>query len=266
VTDDSPLPDGLNTNVPHPARVYDYWLGGKNNFAVDREVAEKLIAANPGTRESVRANREFLKRAVRHAAAMGVRQFIDIGSGLPAAENTHEVAQHATPDPRVVYVDKDPLVRVHGQALLATTDSTAVIQADLRDPEVIVNHPEVRRLIDFDLPVAVLLLGVLHFVLDDSAARDIPDRLRRHLPSGSHLVISHLTADSDPEGMARFLSVLGEIPDAEQVVPRTRDQVSEFFEGFDIVGPGIVSVDQWRPESPVIADRFWLWAGVGRTT
>jgi O-methyltransferase involved in polyketide biosynthesis len=266
VTDDSPLPDSLNTHVPHPARVYDYWLGGKNNFAVDRVMAEKLIAANPGTRESVRANREFLKRAVRYAAAMGVRQFIDIGSGLPAAENTHEIAQHAMADARVVYVDKDPLVRVHGQALLATTESTAVIQADLREPEAIVNHPEVRSLIDFDRPVALLLLGVLHFVLDDAVAREITDRLRRHFPLGSHLVVSHLTADSDPEGMARFLSVLEESPDTEQVVPRTRDQVSEFFEGFEIVDPGIVSVDQWRPEHRVTADRFWLWAGVGRTT
>jgi SAM-dependent methyltransferase len=253
----------LRTDVPHPARVYDYWLGGKDNFAADREMAEKLIEAIPGAAGSARANRAFLKQAVRFVVGAGVKQFIDIGSGLPTAENTHEIALEADPECRVVYVDNDSIVRSHGEALLAHTGSTVVVQADLRHPEEILAHPDVTGLIDFDRPLGLLLLGVLHFLPDNEAAA-VLDRLRHAVAPGSILVISHLTADSDPEGMGRFIDVLTNTPDAAVSIPRSRDQVERFFAGFDLVDPGIVAVDQWRPALRNGAtDQFWLWAGVG---
>ncbi|HEU5156995.1 MAG TPA: SAM-dependent methyltransferase [Streptosporangiaceae bacterium] len=246
----------------HPARVYDYWLGGKDNFAADREMAERLIDAIPGAVASARANRVFLKQAVRFAVDSGVEQFIDIGSGLPTVENTHEIAIGADPKCRVVYVDNDPIVCVHGQALLASSGSTVVVQADLRRPEAIVNHPDVTGLIDFDRPLGLLLLGVLHFLPDDEAYA-VMDRLRRTMVPGSVLAISHLTADSDPEGMARFAGVLASAPEPTVIVPRTRDHVERFFAGFDLVEPGLVAVHRWRPPIDRASDRFWLWAGVG---
>ena len=255
-------PHDFRTDVSHPARVYDYWLGGKDNYAADREMGEKLIEAIPGAVGSVRANRAFLKQAVRFAVGSGVKQFIDIGSGLPTAENTHEIALDADPECRVVYVDNDPLVRVHGQALLARTGSTVVVQADLRQPEEILAHPGVTGLIDFDRPLGLLLLGVMHFLSDDEA-HAVLERLRRAVAPGSILVISHLTADSDPEGMARFVDVLTSAPDAAVVIPRPRDQVERFFAGFELVDPGIAAVHRWRPRLNGGADQFWLWAGVG---
>jgi CheY-like chemotaxis protein len=264
MADDARTPTNLNTGVPHPARVYDFWLGGKDNFAADRELATKLLAAQPGTLESVRANRAFLKRAVEFAGAAGIRQFIDIGSGLPTAENTHEIAQRTTPGARVVYVDNDPIVRAHGQALLAETGSTIVAQADLREPEAILTHPDIERLVDFDQPVAVLLLGVLHFIPEPQDL-EILDRLRAAMAPESHLIVPHLTADSDPEGIGRFVDVLRNSPSASVSIPRTREQVGRFFDGFELLDPGIVPVDRWRPDTPRPADApFWLWAGVGR--
>jgi SAM-dependent methyltransferase len=256
-------PEVIRTDVPHPARVYDYWLGGKDNFAADREMAERLIDAVPGAVGSVRANRAFLKKAVRFAVAEGVTQFLDIGSGLPTVENTHEIARRADPTCRVVYVDNDPIVRLHGQALLACTGSTSVVQADLRNPKEILEHPEVGQLIDFDRPLGLLLLGVLHFLSDDEVYA-VLDRLRRALAPGSVLVISHITADADPEGMARFVGVLTNTPGAVLITPRPRDQIEGFFAGFELVDPGLVAVHRWRPaELNRTDDRFWLWAGVG---
>jgi SAM-dependent methyltransferase len=256
-------PAQFRTDVPHPARVYDYWLGGKDNFAADRDLAERLIDALPGAVGSVRDNRVFLGQAVRFAVESGVTQFIDIGSGLPTVENTHEIALQANPACRVVYVDNDPIVRVHGQALLAATGSTVVVQANLRDPEGILKHPEVAELIDFDRPVGLLLLGVLHFLSDDET-HAVLDRLRRALAPGSILVVSHITADSDPEGMARFVGVLTSSPEAPIIIPRTRSQVEGFFSGFDLVDPGVAAVHLWRPTRPGReSDPFWLWAGVG---
>jgi SAM-dependent methyltransferase len=256
-------PTALRTDVSHPARVYDYWLGGKDNFAADREMAERLVAAIPGAAGSARANRAFLKQAVRFVVGSGVKQFIDIGSGLPTAENTHEIAFQADPECRVVYVDNDPIVRVHGQALLARTGSTVVVQADLRHTDEILANPEVAGLIDFGRPVALLLLGVLHFLPDDEA-HAVLDRLRRAVAPGSVLVISHLTADSDPEGMGRFIDVLTSAPDATVSIPRTRNQIERFFTGFKLVDPGLVAVHRWRPtQLNGASDRFWLWAGAG---
>jgi O-methyltransferase involved in polyketide biosynthesis len=255
--------DDIRADVPHPARVYDYWLGGKDNFAVDREMAERLIDAIPGAVGSVRANRAFLKQAVRFAVGSGVRQFIDVGSGLPTVENTHEIALQTDPECRVVYVDNDPIVRVHGQALLACSGSTVVVQADLRRPEGILEHPGVVEMIDFDRPLGLLLLGVLHFLPDDEVYA-VMDRLRRALAPGSVLAVSHLTADSDPEGMARFVDVLTNNPDSTQIFPRPRGEIERFFAGFELADPGIVAVHRWRPAQLTRnTNKFWLWAAAG---
>jgi O-methyltransferase involved in polyketide biosynthesis len=263
VTEERALPTELNTNVAHPARLYDYWLGGKDNFAVDRELAEKILAAQPGSLESVRANREFLKRAVRYAAGAGIRQFIDIGSGLPTVENTHEIAQRCLPDPRVVYVDIDPTVIVHGRALLADAGSTVVVQGDVRRPEMIFEHPDVRRLIDFDQPIAVLFLGVLHFVAEEEDPYGIMSRIRDAIAPGSHVILSHLTGDDDPQTMEGSINIVKRSPVSVVSLPRTFDQVERLFEKLEILDPGIVPVHQWRPDGPVSMDRrFWLWAGV----
>jgi O-methyltransferase involved in polyketide biosynthesis len=265
VTEEHPLPTELNTNVAHPARLYDYWLGGKDNFAVDRELAEKILAVQPGSLESVRANRAFLKRAVRSAAAAGIRQFIDIGSGLPTVENTHEIAQQCLPDPRVVYVDIDPIVIVHGRALLADAGSTASVQGDVRRPEMIFDHPDVRRMIDFDQPVAVLLLGVLHYVAEEEDPYGVMSRIRDAIAPGSHVILSHLTGDDDPRTMEGSINIVKRSPVSVVSLPRTFDQVERLFEKLEVLEPGIVPVHQWRPDGPVSVDRrFWLWSGVAR--
>jgi hypothetical protein len=253
-------PTSLNTDVAHPARVYDYWLGGKDNYAADRAVAERIMAIAPDMPRSAWTNRQFLKRAVRFVAEQGIRQFLDIGSGLPTVENTHEIAQWVAPDARVVYVDNDPIVRVHGQALLADAATTTVVQADVREPAAILTHPDVRRFIDFTQPVAVLLLGVLHFVSDEEDPYGIMSRLRAAMAPGSYLIFSHITGDADPE-TRRVLN--DAVNRQSRAIPRTRGDVERFFAGFEILEPDIVPPDRWRPDDPEHMDRFWLWAGVG---
>lgn len=257
-------PAGFTSTVAHSARVYDYWLGGKDNFAADREAAEKVLSIAPDAAGSVRANRGFLRRAVRFVAEAGVRQFLDVGSGLPTAENTHQVAQRITPDARVVYVDNDPMVLAHGRAMLADAGSTAVLRADAHDPGAIVHSPVVRELIDFEQPFALLLLGILNFVVDEEKSREVVAVLRDAMPSGSYLLLSHVTGDADPEQGERLQAVVDR--DAGGVM-RTRDQIKQFFAGFEILDPGIVPVDRWRserrPKKPAAMERFWLWSGVG---
>lgn len=250
----------LKTHLAHPARVYDYWLGGKDNYAADREVAWKIMAIAPDTPRSAQANRQFLKRAVLLAAERGIRQFLDIGSGLPTVENTHEVAQLVAPDARVAYVDNDPIVRAHGKALLADCTTRTVVQADVREPEAILAHPDVRKLIDFDRPVAVLLLGVLHFVSDEEDPYGIVTRIREAMAPGSYLIFSHLTGDADTQTFEQTR----EATDRRwRSIARTREEVERFFSGFEILEPGIVPPDRWRPDGPERMERFWLWAGVG---
>ncbi|HEX6468752.1 MAG TPA: SAM-dependent methyltransferase [Streptosporangiaceae bacterium] len=259
------LPSELNTTVAHPARLYDYWLGGKDNFAVDRELGDKIVAAQPGSLESIRANRAFLKRAVRNAADAGIRQFIDIGSGLPTVENTHEMAQRYVPDPRVAYVDIDPIAVVHGRAILADSGGTIAVQGDVRHPEMIFDHPEVRELIDFDQPVAVLLLGVLHYVAEEEDPYDIMSRIRDAIAPGSQVILSHLTGDDDPRTMEGSINIVKRSPVSVVSLPRTFEQIERLFEKLEVLDPGIVPVHQWRPDGPVSMERrFWLWAGVGR--
>jgi len=262
----------INTGVPNPARIYDYFLGGKDNFPADREVAEQVVAIAPVARDIVEDNRAFLRRAVRLLAGeAGIRQFIDLGSGLPTQGNVHEIAQAVAPDARVVYVDNDAMVVTHSRALLAG-DNTAAIEADLRDPDSVMRHPEVRELIDFDQPIALLLMAILHFVPDDEDPYGIVARFRDALPAGSYLALSHGTRDiparpdMSPEAMAEMgakVERLYQLTTAS-LVTRTHAQVERFFDGFDLLDPGLVEIQLWRPDEADALLPGGFYGGVGR--
>lgn len=239
----------INTAMAHPARVYDYLLGGKDNFAADREAAEKLIELSPGTREGVRAHRAFLGRAVRYLAEAGVAQFLDIGTGIPTQGNTHEIAQQVNPEARVVYVDNDPIVLVHGRALLTGSPAgrTTVIEADLRQPDVILSHPETRAVIDFTRPVAIVLAGVLHFITDQEDPHGAVEHYKNAVPAGSHLLLSHITLDFAPQVRKEDFTKPYDKSSAP-MVPRTHAEVTRFFDGWNVVDPGVVEVVDWRPD------------------
>ncbi len=244
----SPVSLGFDTTVAHPARVYDYWLGGKDNFAADREAAERVLAAAPGLRTRVRANRAFLARVVRFLAGpAGITQFLDIGTGIPSRSNTHEVAQAVAPAARVVYVDNDPIVLAHARALLTSTPEgkTSYVDVDLRDPARVLE--QARRLLDFDRPVAVVLLGVLHLIRDSEDPWAIVDRLMAAVPSGSYLAISHPAMEINP-GQQEAQRRYNERVSTPQTL-RTQAEVARFFTGLELVEPGLVQVHQWRPES-----------------
>jgi hypothetical protein len=254
---------GIDTSTAHSARVYDYFIGGKDHFRADREVAEAVASAAPEIPAMARANRAFLGRAVRHLADQGVRQFLDIGTGLPSAGNTHEVLQSVAPDSAVVYVDFDPLVVSHARVLLRSAQRTRVFQADLRDPERILAHPDLTSLIDFSRPVGILLVAVLHFVPDEDGPYEIVGRLKNAVAPGSHLVVSHVTVDvrdidTDRMGKAYNNTAPGAL--------RSREAIEAFFEGFPLVEPGLVPAPLWRPDGDVPGDleRYWIYAGVGR--
>jgi hypothetical protein len=253
----------VDTSIAHPARVYDYWIGGKDNFQADRDAADAVAAAQPEIQEMARANRAFLGRAVRHLSEQGIRQFLDIGTGLPAAGNTHEVAQALAADTNVVYVDNDPLVAVHGRALLAGNERTTVFQADLREPDAILGHPDVARLVDFAEPVGILLVAVLHFLSDEDRPFELVERFKELAAPGSHLVISHVARDITELDMAGLGSGYRT---ASSGALRSRDEVAKFFDGFPLVEPGLVQVPVWRPDGAVPADlsKFWIYGGVGR--
>jgi len=243
------LPPEVNTGVAHSARVYDYWLGGKDNFAADRELGNAIIAAMPSTVLAARANRAFLGRAVRYLTGQaGLRQFLDIGTGIPAAGNTHEVAQAAAPQARVVYVDNDPIVLAHARALMTSdpAGATAYIQADLREPGKILASPELRAALDLGQPVALMLVAVLHFLTEADDPRGIVAELTSALPSGSYLTISHITADFNPEEAAAA-EAAGQ-RSGVTYVPRTQAGVAAFLDGMDLVGPGVVPLLAWQPD------------------
>jgi hypothetical protein len=240
----------INPMIPHPARIYDYLLGGKDNFAADRETAEQLVAISPGTREGVRAHRAFLRRAVRHLVKeAGIEQFLDIGAGLPTQGNVHEIAQEAIPDARVVYVDNDPIVLTHGRALLTSspTGVTKVIEADLRRPQDILTHPDVVEVLDFSRPIAVIMAGVLHFVPDAEDPYASVEQFKRAVPSGSHLLLSHITLDFAPQVSSEEFSKPYDKSTAS-MVPRTHADVLRFFDGWRLISPGVVEVVDWRPD------------------
>ncbi|MCK2220166.1 SAM-dependent methyltransferase [Actinomadura sp. ATCC 31491] len=256
---------GINPNIPHSARVYDYWLGGKDNFAADRRVAEETMAAVPGVRESARNNRAFLGRAVRHLTAQGVRQFLDLGTGIPSQGNTHEVAQAEAPEARVVYVDNDPIVMTHARALLTSTEEgrTAYLEADVRDPAAILEHPELREIIDFRQPVALMMVALLMHIPDSDDPAGLVKAYADALPQGGWLVLSHLTLDlAPPQVAADYLAATGR--QAMRRTPRTGEQIARYFDGFELVEPGLVAVSEWR-DTPLFPDEIpWMYGGVGR--
>jgi SAM-dependent methyltransferase len=256
----------IDTGTAHPARMYDYYLGGHDNYEVDRIAAEEVISIVPAIREMARANRAFLGRAVRFLAAQGVRQFLDIGTGIPGPGNTNEVAQQVAPDARVVYVDNDPIVLAHARALLADHDPehTTVIRADLRDPEAILDYGLVRSVLDFDQPIGVLLVAVLHFVADRDDPIGIVRTLMSAVPPGSYLVVSHGTGDFNPEAAAAAVRTYDRT--GAPIVARSKEQVLEFFADLDVVEPGIVQVPWWRPDGEVSeeAAAIWWYGVVGR--
>ncbi|GAA3422019.1 SAM-dependent methyltransferase [Streptosporangium vulgare] len=240
----------IDPTIPHPARIYDYLLGGKNHFAADREAAEQLVKLSPGTREGVRAHRAFLGRAVRHLAGnAGITQFLDIGTGIPTQGNTHEIAQQINPAARVAYVDNDPIVLVHGRALLASSEEgmTTVIEADLRDPDRILSHPEINKVIDLTRPVALILAGVLHFVTDDHGPLELVERYKAAVPSGSQMLLSHITLDFAPKVRTEEFTKPYDKGSAP-MVPRSHAQVMEFFRDWTMAPPGLVEVITWRPD------------------
>ena len=257
----------LRPDVPHPARMYDYYLGGKDNFPADREAAERALSANPEFRSTARANRGFLQRAVRHVAEQGVDQFLDIGTGIPTAGNTHEIAQQVDPQARVVYVDNDPIVLTHARALMAGMGRgrTDVLQADLRDPAGILAAAQVKELLDFGRPVALVLAAVLHFIPEEDKPYAIVDELLAALAPGSYLILSHGTADFIPaEIRDRVTGVYTKA--TAPLVGRSREAVRQFFGGLEQLEPGVVTVPLWRPsEEPAEgSDRVSMYGGVAR--
>ncbi len=247
-------PETIDIERPSVARMYDYYLGGSHNFAADRAAAQAMVAAVPEAPLMAQANRAFLRRAVQFLAESGVRQFLDIGSGIPTVGNVHEIAQRVDPDCRVVYVDVDPVAVAHSREILAGNDRAVVIREDLRQPAAILDHPEVNRLLDFTQPVAVMIVAVLHFIPDADRPEEILRTLRAALAPGSSLVMSQASDDGRTE--------TGERAEAEQVYRRTdsqlfirsRAELTALFDGFELVDPGVVWVPEWRPESPEQAE------------
>ncbi|HEV7931378.1 MAG TPA: SAM-dependent methyltransferase [Actinomadura sp.] len=260
---DDSRPRRIDRSRPSVARMYDYYLGGKDNFAVDRAAVEQVARAMPEIRQLALENRAFLRRAVRYMARQGIRQFIDIGSGLPTAGNTHEVAQEIIPDARVVYVDHDPVVLVHGRAILASDANTTVASADMRDPAEVFGHPETTKLIDFDRPIGVLLIAMVHFLTMDEQT-EIMRRLRDTLPAGSCVTLTHVTTDGhSPEAVAQIENVYASTP--TPIYFREHAEVARFFDGLDLVDPGLVTIDAWHPDpaDPSPEATKWLYGGLG---
>jgi S-adenosyl methyltransferase len=259
-------PDGIDIDHPSAARMYDYLLGGSHNFAVDRKAVERFLAVMPDMAVHAQANRAFLYRAVRYLLDAGIRQFLDIGSGVPTVGNVHEVAQRVDPGARVVYVDIDPVAVTHSRSILAGNSYAAVIQEDLRRPEAILRHPAVRELFDLSQPVGLLMVAMLHAVPEVDDPHGLVKRLTNELAPGSYLAISHGTAD----GLREMVETIAK-QSAENRYPlslRDRDGVARFFTGFELVDPGLVWLSLWRPDDPDdIPDqpeRSGSYAGVGR--
>jgi len=257
---------GIDTTVPHSARIWNYWLGGKDNFAVDRAAGDAWAATFPGVRDIARASRSFLTRSIHYLAAeAGIRQFLDIGTGLPTADNTHQVAQRVAPGARIVYVDNDPLVLAHARALLTSTPegATAYIHADLRDPDKIL--AEAAETLDFTKPIALILSGVLGHVVDIGEARSIVRGLMDALPSGSYLSLNDGTSvvgGDQVEQATQDYNESGALP----YIQRTPEEIASFFDGLELVPPGMVSCPRWRPD-PAPADSLAevdAFGGVGR--
>ena len=256
----------INTSVVHSARFWNYLLGGRDNYAVDREAAEEILLLIPSLRDTVRAERRFLVRAVQYLAGEArIRQFLDIGTGLPTASNTHEVAQLVAPESHIVYVDNDPLIMAHARALLTSTPegATDYIHADIQRPDVIL--AEAAQTLDFTQPVGLMLLGILNFIPDTDQAHEIVHRLVAALPSGSYLVISHPTEEIDGAAMKEAMRLWNE-SGAAPIVARSRQELIRFFDGLELLDPGVVSCSLWRPDTSEIGAPVpvFHFSGVGR--
>ena len=263
------VPLGLDTNVPSMARVYDYILGGAHNFAADRQVGSQIETLVPGLRHVARVNRRFLGRAVNFMMDQGIRQFLDIGSGIPTVANVHEVAQERDPAARVVYVDKDPIAVAHSELMLADNRNAAVVHADMRDPEAVLSSPAVNRLLRLDEPVGLLMLLMMHWVPDEDGPEKLVAHYRDALPAGSFLALTHVARDQIDDNVDQAAAVVNSSKSADQMHMRTHAQVSALFEGFSLVEPGLVGCGEWRPFGPGdFADEasmnMFLYAGVGR--
>ncbi|MFI5493445.1 SAM-dependent methyltransferase [Actinoplanes sp. NPDC051859] len=259
-------PPGVNPNVPHSARIYDYWLGGKDNFAADRAVGEAMMQAIPGMRYMAGENRKFVHRAARDLVAKeGIRQFLDIGTGIPTRPNLHEIAQQIAPETRVVYVDNDPIVLVHARALMISSEEgrSEYISADIRQPEAILDEPVLRDTLDLSRPVGLTLIAILMLLSDEDDPWSLVARLRDQMPSGSVLAITHPTADFNPAEVNQ--AVAAATGAGMTLVARTKEQVARFFGDWELLEPGLVPVSGWRPDAPVDnPEAAYYWAGVAR--
>jgi O-methyltransferase involved in polyketide biosynthesis len=272
MTQASHIPPGVDTSIPTPARIYDYMLRGHNFFERDQQAAEQILRAVPEVRDAAWSNRGFHQRAAKWIADHGVRQFIDIGSGLPTVGNTHEVVQKIVPDVTVIYVDNDPMVQLHSQDILTGEESIAAITGDLREPRSILDHEKVRELIDFSEPTGLLMTGVLMFVSDEAQPHALVRQYVDALAPGSYLSLSHLTNDHKPPGAAEGFRAVFDTA-TEHLYFRSRDEVARFFDGLDLVAPhqgaepGLTFTGVWGAEDPALADSDgsrWLYCGVAR--
>lgn len=259
------VPEDLDLTRPSAARMYDYLLGGGHNFDADRKLAARVSSAHPGCWDIARLNRAFLRRAVLELSAAGVRQFLDLGSGIPTVGNVHEIAQRADPEARVVYVDYDPVAIAHCELILERNDRAGVVQADLRDPEAVLGSRVTRELLDFDQPLGLLMVCVLHFVAPDADPVGLIGRYRDALAPGSYLALSHLTAESGAAEMDALVEVMRS--SKNPIHPRSRAQITELFTGFELLAPGVVSIADWRPRSAGddcdVPERNQVLAGAG---
>ena len=263
------IPSGVDISVPSAARTYDYMLGGAHNFAVDRELGTKIEAMMPGLRNAARVNRAFLGRVVRFMVDQGVRQFLDIGSGIPTVGNVHEVAQAAAPGSRVVYVDRDPVAVAHSELMLVGNDDAAVLHADMRDSDAILGSDEARRLLDFDEPIGLLMLLMLHWVPDEADPHALLARYRDVLAPGSYLAVTHATADHQGASLSDATEAIKSSNSPDQMNLRSHAEITRMFDGFDLVEPGLVGCGEWRPGGPgdIAAQpdmNMLVYAGVGR--
>ncbi|MGM1059319.1 SAM-dependent methyltransferase [Saccharothrix sp. Mg75] len=259
------VPDHVDVELPSAARLYDYLLGGGHNFAADRELAERFVRAQPNARTIARLNRSFLRRAVLHLVGAGVRQFLDLGSGIPTVGNVHEIAQRADPACRVVYVDFEDVAVAHSRMILEDDERATILQEDLTDPDAVLDAARGTGLVDFAEPLGVLAVGVFHFVPPEKDPAGVVAAYRDAVVPGSFFAFSQFTADLQPEETARVVEVMRR--SANPVFPRTHEEITALFAGFDVVEPGIVPLPRWRPEEGAAeedADRAGIFAGVGR--
>ncbi len=241
------LPKDVDLEKPSAARCYDYYLGGAHNFAVDRELANKVLQVVPNAREVAYNNRAFLRRVVRYCINQGIRQFLDIGSGIPTVGNVHEIAQKADPESRVVYVDNEPVAVAHSKTILDGNERATIVQADLLDVEDVLDAPETRRLLDFSEPVGLMMVALVHFVPDSARPREVIQRFHERLTPGSLLGFSHVTGDHYPEGVRGLVKLYEN--SSNPVTLRSKDEVTGLLSDFELVEPGVVYVPEWHPEA-----------------